>query len=169
MARDLPVIRSMDDHVGTVVLVAEDDPHALSGYIEFLEGSGFTVSGSSDGEQALAAALDISPDIVVTDMMMPRLDGFGLAGALRADSRTRHIPVVGMTGCWNTVIQRDAQWAGVNAMLLKPFLPGHLLAEIERVLRHTPSEEESSLEPAPGSEGAMPAGLRNAARRRAQR
>lgn len=162
----------MDDHVGTVVLVAEDDPHALSGYLEFLAGSGFTVSGSSDGEQALAAALDMSPDIIVTDMMMPRLDGFGLAGALRADPRTRHIPVVGMTGCWNTVIQRDAQWAGVSAMLLKPFLPGHLLAEIERVLRHArhaPSDTGAILEPGPDSEGAMPAGLRNAARRRAQR
>ena len=166
MARDLPVIRSMDDHVGTVVLVAEDDPHALSGYIEFLEGSGFTVSGSSDGEQALAAALDISPDIVVTDMMMPRLDGFGLAGALRADPRTRHIPVVGMTGCWNAVIQRDAQWAGVNAMLLKPFLPGHLVAEIERILHQADSERGALPDPGPGPDGPMPAGLRNAARRR---
>src|SRR5688572_16044860 len=56
---------------GTVVLVAEDDPHALSGYLEFLNRSGFVASGSGDGREALGLAVETVPDIVVTDIMMP--------------------------------------------------------------------------------------------------
>ena len=72
---------------GLVVLVAEDDPHALSGYLEFLGRSGFVASGSVDGKEALGLAVETVPDIVVTDINMPGLDGFALAAALRADRR----------------------------------------------------------------------------------
>ena len=121
---------------GLVVLVAEDDPHALEGYLEFLSRSGFMASGSIDGQEALGLAVETVPDIVVTDINMPGLDGFALAAALRADRRTRHVPLLGMTGHWTAEMQNDAQRAGFSAMLLKPCLPTHLLAEVERVLRH---------------------------------
>src|SRR5688572_23896812 len=111
---------------GTVVLVAEDDPHALSGYVEFLTTAGFIASGRGDGREALATALETVPDVVVTDIAMPGLDGFGLAAALRADRMTKHVPIVGMTAHWTAEIQSEAQRAGFSAMLLKPCLPTHL-------------------------------------------
>lgn len=151
---------------GTVVLVAEDDPHALSGYLEFLGRSGFVASGTSNGTDALESALQTVPDIVVTDIMMPGLDGFALAAALRADSRTRHVPVVGMTGHWTTEMQNEAQRAGFSAMLLKPCLPAHLLAEVERVLRHARLMSAALGGDTVGLEPAMPVGLRNAVMRR---
>ena len=151
---------------GTVVLVAEDDPHALSGYLEFLGRSGFAASGSMDGKEALGLALEMVPDIVVSDIMMPGLNGFGLAAALRADTRTRHLPILGMTGHWTTEIQSEAQRAGFNAMLLKPCLPTHLLAEIERVLRHARLMTGALGPTTVGLEPALPVGLRNAVRRR---
>src|SRR5688500_18429105 len=120
----------------TVGLVAEDDPHALSGYLEFLGRSGFLASGCGNGKEALGLAVETVPDIVVTDIMMPELDGFALAAALRADRRTRHVPILGMTAHWTAEMQNDAHRAGLSAMLLKPCLPAHLIAEIERVLRH---------------------------------
>jgi DNA-binding response OmpR family regulator len=120
---------------GTIVLVAEDDPHALSGYVEFLSTAGFVAYGRGDGREALYTALEMVPDIVVTDIAMPGLDGFGLAAALRADSVTRHVPIVGMTAHWTADTQTEGQRAGFSAMLLKPCLPTHLLAEIERVLK----------------------------------
>jgi CheY-like chemotaxis protein len=151
---------------GLVVLVAEDDPHALSGYLEFLCRSGYLASGSGDGKEALGLAIETVPDIVVSDINMPGLDGFALAAALRADRRTRHVPLLGMTGHWTTDIQNDAQRAGFSAMLLKPCLPAHLLAEIERVLRHA-RLMNAALGPATvGAEPALPVGLRNAVRRR---
>jgi CheY-like chemotaxis protein len=151
---------------GTVVLVAEDDPHALSGYLEFLGRSGFVATGSCDGKEALGLALETSPDIVVSDVMMPGLDGFALAAALRADRRTRHVPILGMTGHWTTEMQNEAQRAGFSAMLLKPCLPAHLLAEVERVLRHARLMSAALGHVTVGLEPALPVGLRNAVRRR---
>ena len=151
---------------GTAVLVAEDDPHALSGYLEFLGRSGFVASGSSDGQEALGLAIDNVPDIVVTDIMMPGLDGFALAAALRADRRTRHVPILGMTAHWSTEMQNEAQRAGFSAMLLKPCLPTHLLAEVERVLRHARLMNAALGHVTVGVEPALPVGLRNAVRRR---
>ena len=151
---------------GTVVLVAEDDPHALSGYLEFLGRSGFVATGSSDGTEALGLAVETVPDIVVTDIMMPGLDGFALAAALRADRRTRHVPIVGMTAHWTTEMQNAAQRAGFSAMLLKPCLPAHLLAEVERVLRHAKLMSAALGQVTVGAEPALPVGLRNAVRRR---
>jgi DNA-binding response OmpR family regulator len=164
---------------GTIVLVAEDDPHALSGYVEFLSTAGFVAYGRGNGREALATALEIIPDIVVTDIAMPGLDGFGLAAALRAHSLTRDVPIVGMTAHWTADTQSDGQRAGFSAMLLKPCTPTHLLAEIERVLKQKQAElaagviaHESSLPPAPPGFGearvepAVPVGLRNAVLRR---
>jgi CheY-like chemotaxis protein len=151
---------------GIVVLVAEDDAHALSGYLEYLGGSGFVASGSSNGKDALALAVDMVPDILVTDIMMPGLDGFALAAALRADRRTRHMPILGMTAHWTTEMQNEAQRAGFSAMLLKPCLPAHLLAEVERVLRHAKLMSAALGHATVGAEPAMPVGLRNAVRRR---
>ena len=149
-----------------MVLVAEDDPHALSGYLEFLGRSGFVASGSPDGKEALGLAVETVPDIVVTDINMPGLNGFALAAALRADPRTRHVPLLGMTGQWTTEIQTDAQRAGFSAMLLKPCLPAHLLAEIERVLRHARLMNAALGPVTVGAEPALPVGLRNAVLRR---
>ncbi len=151
---------------GTVVLVAEDDAHALNGYLEFFARSGFVAAGCDNGTDALAHALDTIPDIVVTDILLPGLDGFELAAALRADRRTRHMPIVGLTGHWTPAIQREAQQAGVSAVLLKPCSPQHLLAEVERVLRHARLLAAALAYATASQESALPVGLGNAVRRR---
>ena len=151
---------------GTMILVAEDDPHALSGYLEFLGRSGFVATGSADGKEALGIAVETVPDIVVTDINMPGLDGFALAAALRADRRTRHVPLLGMTGHWNTEMQIEAQRSGFSAMLAKPCMPAHLLAEVERVLRNAKLMNAALGTVTVGAEPALPVGLRNAVLRR---
>jgi DNA-binding response OmpR family regulator len=156
----------MEVPAGTVVLVAEDDPHALSGYIEFLSTAGFVASGRADGREALATALENIPDVVVTDIAMPGLDGFGLAAALHADRLTKHVPIIGMTAHWTSEIQSEAQRAGFSAMLLKPCLPTHLLAEIERVLRHAKLVADALGRETHEAKPAIPVGLRNAVLRR---
>ena len=105
-------------------------------------------------------------DIVVTDINMPGLDGFALAAALRADRRTRHVPLLGMTGHWNTEMQIEAQRSGFSAMLAKPCMPAHLLAEVERVLRNAKLMSAALGTVTVGAEPALPVGLRNAVLRR---
>jgi DNA-binding response OmpR family regulator len=119
----------------TMVLVVEDDPNALAGYLEFLTAAGFVAVGQPDGAAALEFARETVPDVVLTDISMPGLDGFALAAALRMNERTRAVPVVGMTGMWNAEMQTDAVAAGLSAMIAKPCMPSHLVAEIDRVVR----------------------------------
>ncbi len=150
------------DRAETAVLVAEDDPHTLSGYIEFLNAAGFVASGCLDGVKALSTALEIVPDAVVTDISMPGIDGFALAAALRADPRTRHVPILGVTAHWSAEMQSEANRAGFSAMLLKPCVPSHLVAEVERALRHAELLAAVLGRDAIEIYDALPLGLRNA-------
>jgi putative two-component system response regulator len=120
-----------------VVIVVEDDPSALSGYMEFLGDAGFHAMGVSDGRKALTLALDDPPAAVVTDITLPGMSGFALAAALHQDPRTRNVPVIGMTGNWSPEVRAQAAEAFVRAVLLKPCVPAHLVAELHRVLDST--------------------------------
>ncbi len=121
----------------TVILLVEDDPETLDGYVEFLTAAGFAAVGRKNAAAALAFVEDTTPDIVVTDIAMPGMSGFALAAALHGDERTRAVPVVGMTGCWNAEMQNQAVAAGLSAMIAKPCVPSHLVAEIKRVVRRS--------------------------------
>jgi CheY-like chemotaxis protein len=119
---------------GCSVLVVEDDSNALSGYLEFLGAAGFEPTGVSTGSEALPLALRNPPAAVVTDITLPGMSGFELAAALRYDVRTRHIPVIGLTAHWTPDVRARATDVAMQAILLKPCVPSHLVAELERVL-----------------------------------
>jgi two-component system, cell cycle response regulator DivK len=116
------------------VLVVEDDFNALSGYLEFLAAAGFEPTGVGDGAEALSIALRHPPAAVVTDITMPGMSGFELAAALRCDVRTRQVPVIGLTAHWTPDVRARAVDVAMQAVLLKPCVPSHLVAELERVL-----------------------------------
>jgi CheY-like chemotaxis protein len=116
------------------VLVVEDDSNALSGYLEFLGAAGFETTGVTTGAEALPLALRNPPAAIVTDITLPGMSGFELAAALRCDVRTRHIPVIGLTAHWTPDVRTRATDVAMQAILLKPCVPSHLVAELERVL-----------------------------------
>lgn len=123
----------MDAH-GPAVLIVEDDRHALLGYVEYLSTAGYDVTGVADGASALEAALERTPEVVITDITMPGMSGFELAAALRRDDRTRAIPVIGMTAHWTREVHTRAADVNMATILLKPCAPAHLAAELRRVL-----------------------------------
>jgi DNA-binding response OmpR family regulator len=116
------------------ILVVDDDVNALDGYLDFLADAGFAVQGAANGQAALHLALDHPPSAIVTDIGLPGLDGFTLAEAIRDDPRTQMVPVLGLTGQWSREISLRASRAGMAAMLMKPCVPSHLIAELKRVL-----------------------------------
>lgn len=116
------------------VLIVEDDPNALSGYVEFLTAAGFEPTGVPNGADALPIALRNPPAAVVTDITLPGMNGFELAAALREDSRTRNIPIIGLTAHWAADIHTRARDVAMQVILSKPCIPAHLVAELERVL-----------------------------------
>jgi CheY-like chemotaxis protein len=117
-----------------VIVLAEDDRSARAGYAEFLASKGFDVVEVTTGLELLDCVRERIPAAVVTDIVLPGLDGFEVAAALKADPRTRNIPVIGMTGQWSTEVGERGTAIGLVALLMKPCAPDHLMAELERAL-----------------------------------
>ena len=126
------------------VLIVEDDPNALSGYVEFLAAAGFAPTGLTNADEALPLALSDPPAAVVTDITLPGMNGFEFASAIRSDSRTRGVPIIGLTAHWTTDVHSRARDVAMQVMLSKPCMPAHLVAELERVLGRAKALDEVS-------------------------
>lgn len=118
------------------ILVAEDDPDLLKMLEHVMRALGDVVT-AVDGQDALEKArAGPVPDVIVTDLMMPRLDGFGLAKQLKSDPRLTHVPVVMLTAKTGP---RDVI-AGINAgarfYVTKPFKTEDLVAKVRKALGH---------------------------------
>lgn len=124
------------------VLLVEDDQAGRRLYAEWLTLAGFTVKQAHNGLQALEHALDIVPDVVVTDLNIPGIDGFELTRRLRLDPRTRHVPVVAITGYAAFAADPSrAQRAGCDTVLEKPCSPDDLEAAIRALIPKEASPE----------------------------
>ncbi|MDB5863498.1 MAG: putative Histidine kinase [Betaproteobacteria bacterium] len=115
------------------ILLADDNAD-LRPYVERLLRPTYRVDTAPDGEAALAAARDDPPDLVLADVMMPRLDGFGLLKALRADPRTRDVPLIMLYARAGEESRVDGLAAGANDYLIKPFTARELLARVHSAL-----------------------------------
>ncbi len=113
--------------IGPTVLVADDDPVVLRLLTTTFEMEGFAVVTASDGAEAVAAATTLRPDAVVTDIMMPKLDGLGVLAELRADPRTASTPVVLLSARAQTADVRRGIDAGADRYVTKPFEPFELI------------------------------------------
>ena len=129
----LPVPAPDGDHGSgaerPIVLVADDNGD-MRQYIVRLLSERYRVTAVPDGEAALAAAREQAPELVLTDVMMPRLDGFGLLRKLRADPRTREVPVIMLSARAGEESRVEGMEAGVDDYLIKPFSARELLARV---------------------------------------
>ncbi|MDX2089337.1 MAG: PAS domain S-box protein [Kofleriaceae bacterium] len=116
------------------VLVADDNAD-MRDYVQRLLEEHYTVETVPDGQAALAAARARAPDIVISDVMMPNLDGFGLIAALRADPDTAPIPVILLSARAGEEATLEGLQAGASDYLVKPFSARELAARVEGTLR----------------------------------
>jgi two-component system cell cycle response regulator DivK len=119
---------------GSGVLIVDDTPHVREMYDEYLTAHGFRVSTAPDAEVGIARALHRPPDVIVMDLSMPKIDGVTAIKFLKADPRTRHVPVILLTGYPYKAIERGAIEAGADAFLTKPCLPEDLEAQVDRLI-----------------------------------
>ena len=124
---------SLPDDGRPVLLVVDDSPDIRTFVARVLADLG-TVVEAEDGAAALDVARDLVPDLVVSDLMMPRLDGLGLIEALRRDPALDHIPVVMLTAKAGDESRLDGLRAGVDDYLAKPFQPNELRVRVENLL-----------------------------------
>jgi DNA-binding response OmpR family regulator len=116
------------------VLVAEDDKNIAELLQLYLEKEGYAVTVAADGGQALSKFRAIRPDLVLLDVMMPVMDGWGVCKTLRAESQT---PIIMLTAKSETDDKVTGLKAGADDYITKPFEMREVLARIEAVLRRT--------------------------------
>lgn len=120
-----------------LVLVADDDEDIVRFVEVNLRLEGFEVTTASDGEEALRAAYDLTPDLILLDVMMPEMDGFEVCQRLRSDARTRHISIIMLTAKSLSADKVVGLTAGADDYMIKPFDPIELIARVKSALRRS--------------------------------
>ena len=120
-----------------------DDNADMRAYVSGLLSGRFEVQAVSDGEAALAAAKAHPPDLVLADVMMPKLDGFGLLRALRADADLREIPIILVSARAGEESRIEGMEAGADDYLIKPFSARELVARVETHVRISRMRQEA--------------------------
>jgi CheY-like chemotaxis protein len=135
------------------VLVVDDNKVIRQLIRVNLELEGFEVVTAADGVECLDVVHRVRPDVVTLDVVMPRLDGLRTAARLRADPRTRDLPLAVISACTQSEVESGLD-VGVDAFLAKPFDP----ADLVRVVRELRELREVSVrrERGSGAEGAGP-------------
>jgi diguanylate cyclase (GGDEF)-like protein len=133
------------------ILVVDDDPD-IARFVEVnLRSAGYEVSVASDGEEALRQAGQVRPDLVLLDVMMPRIDGFEVAQRLRRNPQTANTSIIMLTAKALSTDKVLGLTAGADDYIIKPFDPIELLARVKGTLRR--AKEMRNLSPLTGLPG----------------
>ncbi len=126
-----------------IILVVERDPHVRELESHFLHHAGYSVAFEQDGNGALAQARKIVPDIMITEILVPLLDGLALCRQLKADPRTRDIAVLVFS---ILAAAGRAREVGADAFLLKPLAEHTLVSTVQQLLeaRRRTNQENST-------------------------
>ena len=119
---------------GPTILVIDDDPVIQKLLSVNFEMEGYQVVTASDGVEGLAQVGIAQPDIILLDVMMPRMDGLAVARKLKSDPATKSIPIIVITSYALSGDEGKARAAGCDAYVTKPYSPRQLLAKVREFL-----------------------------------
>jgi two-component system cell cycle response regulator DivK len=122
------------DMTRPLVLVVEDYQDAREMYAAYLQFSGFQVAEATNGVEAIEKSIELMPDIILMDLALPKMDGWEATRRLKLSEKTRHIPIVALTGHALAGHAEGARQAGCDSFVTKPCLPDALVTEIRRML-----------------------------------
>ena len=118
----------------TQTILTVDDSRTMRDMLRMaLAEAGYNVLQAEDGVHGLEVLQTAMPDVIVTDINMPKMDGFGLIEAVRKDSRHRGVPILVLTTESDSAKKMRAKEAGATGWIVKPFEPTKLIAAIRRV------------------------------------
>src|SRR5215207_10693627 len=127
----------------STILLVEDEPTLLETLRFNLEREGYTVLAAGDGVRGLELARREQPDLVLLDVMLPRLDGFSLCRILREES---DVPILMLTARQDEVDRIAGLELGADDYMIKPFSLGELIARVRAILRRTDRQPVASRE-----------------------
>ena len=115
------------------ILVADDDPRIVS-LLQACFAPKYDVVTASDGEEALRKTHETQPDLVVIDLMLPKLDGYTVGFKLRREQDFRRLPIIVLSGIIDRDSGKEDEFDFVDFHMGKPFDPGKLLAKVDELL-----------------------------------
>ena len=128
----------MDETRPKRILCIEDEPEMIDLIRLILNRRGFDVKGALGGVEGLQALKEDPPDLVLLDLMMPDMDGWEVYQQMKADEKTRHIPVIVVTAKAQSIDKvLGIHVAKVDDYIAKPFSPQELLESVEKALKKT--------------------------------
>ena len=116
------------------VLVIDDDPDVLATTKVMLGADGYDVLTADGGEEGVAKALADSPDLILLDVLMPRMNGMEVFKKLREEPKTTGIPVIFLTAVGEETFVKSALMLGAEQYITKPYDPEDLLVEVRKTL-----------------------------------
>ena len=116
------------------ILIVDDDPDQREMIRSSLKEAGFEISTATNGVEGLEKARSGSPDLIILDVMMPKMDGFAVCVTLREDDTTASIPILMLTGLCSYISQLTGFESGATDYLVKPFEPEQLVSKVEALL-----------------------------------
>ncbi|MGI5521242.1 ATP-binding protein [Micromonospora sp. CA-259024] len=157
---DLASGPTVDEFAGARILLADDNTDMRAYLSRLLTGQGWRVRAVTDGRQALDEVHREQPDLVLTDVMMPGLDGFDLVRLLRADPATRALPVLVLSARAGGEASVEGLSLGADDYLVKPFAAAELIARVRAALRRARDRTQRVAAPATAAGDAAPASPR---------
>lgn len=140
------------------LLVVDDEPNLLRAVAACLKAESYEVTTARSGHEALMHLAESVPDLIISDIRMPGMDGYKLARQLRASQRTALVPIVFLTAKDDTADRIEGFRAGIDAYLTKPFEPDELIAVVNGILtrvERTHSQIARLLSPASADEASI--------------
>ncbi len=126
--------RQEEEPLAKVILIVEDDPKSLKLTRDLLRVSGYTTIEATDGEWGVELTKTKKPDLVLMDIMMPKMDGYMACHAIKTDEATRQIPVVMVTAMGYELNEELAKEMGADGYITKPFSRQELLDVVSQFL-----------------------------------
>jgi two-component system phosphate regulon response regulator PhoB len=120
--------------MGKTILIVEDEPKNMKLTRDLLKISGYETIEAVDGKQGVEKAKSAKPDLILMDIMMPKMDGYAACSEIKADQTTKHIPVVMLTAVSFDLNKKLAKQMGANGYITKPFNRQQLIDAITPLL-----------------------------------
>lgn len=133
LSRETPEVANNGNQEQPIILIVEDNADVTI-FLESLLAVEYQIVTAENGQKGLEKALEIIPDLIISDVMMPELDGFIFCNTLKQDERTSHIPVILLTAKADITSKIEGLQHGADAYLSKPFNKEELLVRIEKMI-----------------------------------
>lgn len=117
------------------ILIIEDEVELVDMVVMRLEANGYEVMSANDGEAGLDAVKKNKPDLILLDLMLPKIDGYQVCRILKSDNRFEDIPIIMFTARAQESEMKKGMALGADAYITKPFEPPVLIAKIKELLK----------------------------------